>query len=60
MLRAHEPYPAVVFDRRWNIVVTNGAVESFFAEVDPDLLRPLINLVRLGLDPHGFAPQVVN
>ncbi|MFE1834095.1 helix-turn-helix domain-containing protein [Streptomyces sviceus] len=60
VLRAHEPYPAVAFDRRWNIVMTNRAVEPFFADVDPDLLKPPVNLVRLGLDPRGFAPLVVN
>ena len=26
-----EPYPALVFDRRWNIVMTNHAVNPFFA-----------------------------
>lgn len=60
VLRAHEPYPALVFDRRWNIVMTNRAVDPFFAQVHPDLLRPPVNLVRLGLDPRGFAPMVVN
>ncbi|WBC04784.1 helix-turn-helix transcriptional regulator [Micromonospora sp. WMMA1976] len=60
VLRAHEPYPAVVFDRRWNIVMTNRAVEPFFAQVAPDLLRPPVNLVRLGLDPRGLARMVVN
>ncbi|MDX3833846.1 helix-turn-helix domain-containing protein [Streptomyces europaeiscabiei] len=60
VLRAHEPYPALAFDRRWNIVMTNRAVEPFFADVDPDLLRPPVNLIRLGLDSRGFAPLVVN
>ncbi|MEU1371049.1 helix-turn-helix transcriptional regulator [Streptomyces sp. NPDC005803] len=60
VLRAHEPYPAVAFDRRWDIVLTNRAIEPFLAGVDPDLLRPPVNLVRLGLDPRGFAPLVVN
>ncbi|RKN53282.1 XRE family transcriptional regulator [Micromonospora costi] len=60
VLRAHEPYPAVVFDCRWNIVMTNRAVDPFFAQADPDLLRPPVNLVRLGLDPRGFARIVVN
>ncbi|MET8094262.1 helix-turn-helix transcriptional regulator [Micromonospora sp. NPDC005220] len=60
VLRAHEPYPALVFDRRWNIVLTNRAVDPFFAHVAPDLLRPPVNLVRLGLDPRGLAPLVVN
>ncbi|WP_433465985.1 helix-turn-helix domain-containing protein [Spirillospora sp. CA-128828] len=60
VLRAHEPYPALVFDRRWNILMTNRAVDPFFADVDPDLLRPPLNLVRLGLDPRGLASLVVN
>ncbi|WP_026400527.1 helix-turn-helix domain-containing protein [Actinomadura rifamycini] len=60
VLRAHEPYPALVFDRRWNIVLTNRAVDAFFAHVAPDLLRPPVNLVRLGLDPRGLAGMVVN
>ncbi|WP_433475928.1 helix-turn-helix domain-containing protein [Spirillospora sp. CA-142024] len=60
VLQAHEPYPALVFDRRWNILMTNRAVDPFFADVDPDLLRPRPNLVRLGLDPRGLASLVVN
>ena len=60
VLRAHEPYPALAFDRRWNILLTNRAIEPFFDGVDPELLRPPVNLVRLGLDPRGFAPLVVN
>ncbi|GAA4383336.1 helix-turn-helix transcriptional regulator [Actinomadura verrucosospora] len=60
VLRAHEPYPALAFDRRWNIVMTNRAVGPFLAEVDPELLRPPVNLLRLGLDPRGLARLVVN
>jgi transcriptional regulator with XRE-family HTH domain len=60
VLRAHEPYPALVFDRRWNIVMTNRAVTPFFDLVAPDLLRPPVNLVRLGLHPRGFGRLVVN
>jgi transcriptional regulator with XRE-family HTH domain len=60
VLRAHEPYPALVIDRRWNIVMTNRAIDPFLADVAPDLLRPPINMVRLGLDPRGLAPRIVN
>jgi transcriptional regulator with XRE-family HTH domain len=60
VLRAHEPYPALVIDRRWNILMTNRAVDPFFAGVAPDLLQPPVNLVRLGLDPRGLASLVVN
>lgn len=56
VLRAHEPYPAFVLDRRWNIVLMNGATDPFFKGLDFDLLRPPINIARLALDPprrHG-------
>ncbi|MEU9866071.1 helix-turn-helix domain-containing protein [Streptomyces sp. NPDC047971] len=60
VLRAHEPYPALVLDRRWNVVMTNRAVDAFFADVAPGLLRPPVNMVRLALDPRGLAPRLVN
>ncbi|SDL20301.1 helix-turn-helix domain-containing protein [Nonomuraea jiangxiensis] len=60
VLRAHEPYPALAIDRRWNIVMSNRAIDPFLAGVAPDLLRPPINMVRLGLDPRGLATRIVN
>ncbi|MGW8883824.1 helix-turn-helix domain-containing protein [Streptomyces sp. NPDC055749] len=60
VLRAHEPYPALVVDRRWNIVMANAPVEHFLADVDPELLRAPVNMVRLGLDPRGLASRIVN
>lgn len=60
VLRAHEPYPALVLDRRWNLVMTNRAADPFLASAAPDLLRPPVNLVRLALHPRGLAPRLVN
>nr|WSS63291.1 helix-turn-helix transcriptional regulator [Streptomyces sp. NBC_01177] len=60
VLRAHEPYPALVVDRHWNLVLANTPVEHLLAHVDPELLAPPVNLVRLGLDPRGLAPLIVN
>ncbi len=60
VLRAHEPYPAVVLDRRWNLVTTNRAFDPLLADVAPELLRPPVNLIRLALDPAGFAAHLVN
>ncbi|MEU8207136.1 helix-turn-helix transcriptional regulator [Streptosporangium sp. NPDC049046] len=60
VLRAHEPYPALAVDRRWNIVMRNRAIAPFLTDVAPDLLTPPINMVRLGLDPRGLAPHIVN
>ncbi|MGA5761449.1 helix-turn-helix domain-containing protein [Nonomuraea bangladeshensis] len=60
VLRAHEPYPALAIDRRWNIVMSNRALDPFLADVAPDLLVPPVNMVRIGLDPRGLAPHIVN
>lgn len=62
ILAAHEPYPAVVFDRAWNLVAANAAMSALTAsvEVDPALLEPPINILRIGLHPRGLAPLIVN
>ncbi|GGL09648.1 helix-turn-helix domain-containing protein [Nocardia jinanensis] len=59
-VRAHEPYPALAVDRRWNLVLANDAVEILLDGVDPALLRSPVNMMRLGLHPGGFAPRVTN
>lgn len=61
VLAAHEPYPAVVVDRRWDLVAANGTALSLFtAGVAPHLLEPPVNVYRLGLHPEGLAPRVRN
>jgi hypothetical protein len=62
ILAAHEPYPAVVFDRAWNLVATNAPMAELAStvDIDPALLEPPINLLRIGLHPRGFAPLIVN
>jgi transcriptional regulator with XRE-family HTH domain len=61
VLAGHEPYPAVIVDRKWDIVTANGPALSIFTEgVDPELLQPPINAYRLGLHPKGLAPRVRN
>lgn len=62
ILRGHEPYPAVVADRTWNLVAANSPMNALAAvvEVDPALLEPPINVMRLGLHPRGLAQLMVN
>ncbi len=62
ILAAHEPYPATVIDRGWNLVAANAGAGALVEgmEVDPSLLAPPINLLRLGLHPRGFAPRIIN
>jgi transcriptional regulator with XRE-family HTH domain len=62
ILTGHEPYPAVVVDRHWNMVAANSAVLALTegVDVDPALLEPPVNVVRVSLHPRGLAPLIVN
>jgi transcriptional regulator with XRE-family HTH domain len=59
-LRAHEPYPALVLDRHYNMVSANDAVAVLTAGVAPELLAPPANALRATLHPSGMAPRVRN
>jgi transcriptional regulator with XRE-family HTH domain len=59
-LRAHEPYPAVVLDRHYNLVSANDAVTVLTDGVAPELLRPPANALRVTLHPDGMAPRILN
>jgi transcriptional regulator with XRE-family HTH domain len=66
-LRHHEPFPALVVDRQWNVVLCNDAVDRLIGlvgeparvwkAVDPTGAR---NLMRLTLHPKGLQPMVVD
>jgi hypothetical protein len=61
LIRAHDPYPAVVVDRGWDVVMTNTGAQAFLDGVSPDLLAsgPL-NSYRITLHPDGMAPRIAN
>jgi transcriptional regulator with XRE-family HTH domain len=60
VLRGHEPYPAVVVDRGWNVVVGNRANPVLLDGCAPALLEPPLNVLRVSLHPDGMAPRIVN
>jgi transcriptional regulator with XRE-family HTH domain len=60
LLASHEPYPAVVVDRRWDLVTGNHSALGLLEGVDPQLLTPPINTLRLTLHPGGLASRLVN
>ncbi|GAA1575986.1 MULTISPECIES: helix-turn-helix domain-containing protein [Kribbella] len=60
LLQAHEPYPALVVDRWWNIVEANAGIAIFTAGVDEKLLQAPINALRLTLHPDGLARRIGN
>ena len=60
VLAGHEPYPALAIDRHWTLVTANRALSPLLAGVEPDLLRPPVNALRVGLHPAGLAPRIAN
>ena len=66
ILAHHEPYPAVVMDGSWNIVMQNQAVARIVAYcVGTDALRTLfpdgvVNFMELMFASDGLRPHVLN
>ena len=60
VLKGHEPYPAVVVNRWWELVDGNAAVAVLTGSAAPELLTPPVNVLRLSLHPGGMAPHIVN
>ena len=59
MLQQHEPHPALVLDRYWNVIRTNEAAPRFFGSfVDLEKRPKPRNLLDLMFDPAGMRPFV--
>ena len=60
LLDAHDPYPGVVIDRHWNVVLTNPAAVTLVAGLPAALLEPPLNVYRVCLHPDGLASRTRN
>jgi transcriptional regulator with XRE-family HTH domain len=61
VLHQHEPFPAVVMDRYWNVTMANDAAPRFFnCFVDMAARKPPRNLLHLMFDPEGMRPYIAN
>src|SRR3954453_17563528 len=61
ILAGHEPFPAVIVDRGWNLVAANQPALAVLTEgVAPHLLAPPVNALRVTLHPDGLAPRITN
>ena len=62
MLEKQEPYPAMVVNRSWEVVMTNRALGRYFAlfGLDPEALGLGFNMLRSFLHPDGFKRFVRN
>jgi transcriptional regulator with XRE-family HTH domain len=61
VLQGHEPFPAIVVDRHWDLVSANRpAIELMTEGVAAHLLDPPVNVLRACAHPDGLAPRIVN
>jgi transcriptional regulator with XRE-family HTH domain len=61
MLRQHEPFPALLLDRHWNVLMTNAAAPRFFGHfVDLAPFPAPRNLLRLVFDPQALRPAIAD
>ncbi|MBW5806993.1 helix-turn-helix domain-containing protein [Burkholderia sp. COPS] len=61
VVHQHEPFPAIVMDRHWNVLMTNDAVPRFFGcFIDMAARDGPRNLLRLMFDPHGMRPFIAD
>jgi transcriptional regulator with XRE-family HTH domain len=60
LLDTHAPFPGVVLDRHWNVVLANTAAMSLAAPLPDDLLRPEFNVFRASLHPDGLAAHTLD
>ena len=60
LLSSHDPYPGVVLDRQWNIILANHAAQRLVAGLPASLMAPTVNVFRISLHPEGLAAITIN
>jgi transcriptional regulator with XRE-family HTH domain len=60
VLAAHDPYPALVVDRHWEMITANRGLGLLTEGVAPHLLEPPANALRIALHPEGLPPRMLN
>jgi transcriptional regulator with XRE-family HTH domain len=60
MLDAHDPYPALVVDRHWDLVLANSATFGIVSSLPADLVTPPVNVYRAALHPDGLVARSAN
>jgi transcriptional regulator with XRE-family HTH domain len=60
VLKAHEPSPALAYDRHWNLVSANRMVAPLLEGIPQRLLGQPFNILKLAFHPEALAPRTVN
>jgi hypothetical protein len=59
-LALHDPYPGLVVDRYWNVVLANNAALAMTAALPDHVKGPPVNVFRASLHPDGLAAHTLN
>jgi transcriptional regulator with XRE-family HTH domain len=63
ILQQQEPYPALVLDRHWNVLMANAAtarIQEYFLDLPAVAMLGPQNAMRLLFHPHAFRPYIIN
>jgi transcriptional regulator with XRE-family HTH domain len=61
VLQQHAPFPALVMDRYWNVLMTNDYAPRFFnCFIDMSARSGARNMLQLIFDPDGMRPFVLD
>ena len=60
LLATHDPYPGVVLDRQWNIILANQAAQRLVGGLPALVTQPSVNVFRISLHPDGLAAITLN
>jgi transcriptional regulator with XRE-family HTH domain len=60
VLQAHEPYPAMLLNTRYEVLRANRSAQALVALLPAFLQGPPLNLLRASLHPQGFAAVTCN
>lgn len=60
MLDAHDPYPGVVIDRRWDVLLANAAASRLVEGLPEHVVGPRLNVFRVCLHPDGLAAATLD
>jgi transcriptional regulator with XRE-family HTH domain len=60
LLKAHEPFPAVAVDRKWDLVAANAPIAALIETAAPGLRETTVNVIKLSLHPEGLGPRIRN
>lgn len=60
LIALHDPFPGVVIDQSWNVVLANQAASRLVSALPPHLAGPPMNVFRACLHPDGLARVTLN